>query len=248
MQSLIRRISRFAARHFAKSWLPFHAPRGVISFSFDDVPLSACEQGAALLEKHGVRGTFFVCGGLTDQTEQGQQCHSEDILRQLHLAGHELGCHTFSHTHCERADRDQIQADLLRNQDFFKRLQLPLSGFAFPFGAYSFASKLLAKAHFGYARITGNRTMFDGADVYALPAMALYEGRMTPQTLQALIQDVAKRKGWLIFYTHEVTHQPGQWGATPELLRFCIAEAISAGCEVKTIRDAILYFEQARRT
>jgi hypothetical protein len=84
--------------------------------------------------------------------------------------------------------------------------------------------------------------MSDGADVYALPAMALYEGRMTPQTLQALIQDVAKRKGWLIFYTHEVTHQPGQWGATPELLRFCIAEAISAGCEVKTIRDAILYF------
>jgi hypothetical protein len=34
MQSLIRRISRFAARHFAKSWLPFHALRGVVSFSF----------------------------------------------------------------------------------------------------------------------------------------------------------------------------------------------------------------------
>ena len=154
-----------------------------------------------------------------------------------------------SHTHARGRGRDPASDfTSVGNQDFFKRLQLPLSGFAFPFGAYSFASKLLARSHFGYARITGNRTMFNGADVYALPAMALYEGKMTQQALQALIQDVARRKGWLIFYTHEVTHQPGQWGATPELLGFCIAEAISAGCEVKTIRDAILYFEQARRS
>lgn len=244
MQSLRRSLSRFAARHFAKNMLHLRAPKGVVSFSFDDVPLSACLHGANLLERHGVRGTFFACGGLTDKEEQGQLCHSADSLQQLHLSGHEVACHTFSHLNCERADAEQIRQDLIRNQDFFKQLQLPLSGFAFPFGAYSFAGKLNAREHFGYARITGNRVNFDKADIYALPAVALYEGRLSRDTLSAMIREVARRKGWLIFYTHEISHQPGKWGSSPELLEFCITEASRAGCEIKPVRDAILYFEQ----
>lgn len=51
-------------------WRLASKPRDVItdaplvSFTFDDVPDTALHNGAAILERHGVRGTFYIAGGL----------------------------------------------------------------------------------------------------------------------------------------------------------------------------------------
>jgi polysaccharide deacetylase family protein (PEP-CTERM system associated) len=43
----------------------------------------------ALLERHGVHGTFFVLGWVAER-------HG-GLVREIHAAGHEIGCHGFSH-------------------------------------------------------------------------------------------------------------------------------------------------------
>ncbi|MGT2503336.1 polysaccharide deacetylase family protein [Bradyrhizobium guangxiense] len=69
----------------------------MVSFTFDDAPDSAAGEGAALLEQHGGRGTFYLAGSLIGQPSDHWHGLSDDAIVGLHRAGHEIACHTFSH-------------------------------------------------------------------------------------------------------------------------------------------------------
>ncbi|MFZ6765498.1 polysaccharide deacetylase family protein [Undibacterium sp. Di26W] len=239
---IAQRLSRFAARHLGCRWLPLKKGRGVVSFSFDDVPASACHIGAVLLELYQARGTFYVCGGLTDGVEQNQPCHSVDDLKRLIENEHEVGCHTFSHTNCANASAADLARDWERNQAFFQQHGIHNQGFAFPFGAYDLGSKLAAAKGFPYSRITGGGTQTGRADLNALKAQALYSSKTNVDELHALIQHTAKEGGWLILYSHEVSDHPGPWGTSPALLETALRLATQEGCHLLPVHRAIDYF------
>ena len=44
----------------------------MVTFTFDDVPVSACELGAGILESFGARGTFYVAGQRMRQDQSGR--------------------------------------------------------------------------------------------------------------------------------------------------------------------------------
>ena len=242
--SIYTRMSRLLARHTAHRWLPLNKGRGVVSFSFDDVPASACREGAALLERYEARGTFYVCGGLTDGVEQNQPCHQVSDLHRLVSRGHEVGCHTFSHTNCAEANLRFLRDDWRKNQDFFTEHNVKNSGFAFPFGAYDFPSKLAAASLFSYSRITGGGTHVRRADLNALRAQSLYAGVTSDQAILNLIQNTADEGGWLIFYSHEVSSSPGPWGTSPTQLESALRIARQMSCEILPVQSAIDYFRQ----
>ena len=54
--------SRILARWSRSKVLAMRSGRPMVTFTFDDVPASACERGARILEQHGARGTFYVAG------------------------------------------------------------------------------------------------------------------------------------------------------------------------------------------
>lgn len=242
MTSYFTRASRFAARRLACRWLPLNKQKGVVSFTFDDVPASACHAGADILEAADARGSFYVCGQLTGGLEQGQLCHSTNDLQSLQARGHEIGCHTYSHTNCSNANLAQLRADWDKNQAFFAQYGVPNEGFAFPFGAYDLGSKLAASRRFAYSRITGGGTQLQRADLHALRAQALYAQSFDREHIASLIQQTAEQGGWLILYTHEVIENPGPWGAAPELLSSVLQMTRQAGCAVLPVRDAIRFF------
>jgi peptidoglycan/xylan/chitin deacetylase (PgdA/CDA1 family) len=244
MKSLYTRLSRFAARHIACRWLPLNQQRGVVSFSFDDVPASACRAGADIFERYQLCASFYVCGQLTDGIEQKQPCHSVSDLQRLQANGHEIGCHTYSHTHCANADLRRLEQDWDRNQSFFQQHGLQTTGFAFPFGAYDLPAKLAARRRFAYSRITGGGTQLGKADLSALRAQALYADQIDLQLIEQLIAQTATQGGWLILYSHEVTENPGPWGTTPAQLEAAIQMALNASCKVLPVRDAIAYFQR----
>src|SRR2546430_15155308 len=78
------RVSTRLARHFlaAPHRLPAHAP--VVSFTFDDAPDSAAGEGAALLEEHGGRGTFYLAGSLIGQPGDHWSSLTNDAIVRLH--------------------------------------------------------------------------------------------------------------------------------------------------------------------
>lgn len=95
--SLTNRISNRLIWKFASRPRTVRTTMPLVSFTFDDVPESAFTQGAGILEKYGVFGTFYIAGGITGLIEEDRTLISSQSCADLAQRGHEVGCHTFSH-------------------------------------------------------------------------------------------------------------------------------------------------------
>ncbi len=99
-----QRCSARAARHSRSKPFAMRNTAPLVSFTFDDVPDSAYTNGAAVLEQHGVRGTFYIATGTLGAADSHWRVIGRDQVRALHERGHEIGCHTFSHVGVDRLD------------------------------------------------------------------------------------------------------------------------------------------------
>jgi peptidoglycan/xylan/chitin deacetylase (PgdA/CDA1 family) len=235
---------RWLSRRLMRRDLLLQGNFGVVSFSFDDAPKSACVEGRRILESMNSHGTWYIAGGLTDRLELGRMCHSAADVQSLARNGHHVGCHTFSHQPCDRVGRTQVAAEFQRNAAFFTDLGLEGAGqhFSFPLGAYDLGSKYLASNVFRSSRLITGGVQVGRADLNGLWAEKLYALSMTPARLQSLVQSVAEQRGWLIFYSHEVEQQPGAMGCTPALLDYAVRASLGAGCKVLSVEQAIAYW------
>jgi len=243
------RISRRLSRHAFRNLLPLQAEAGVVSFTFDDAPASACEAGAHALEHHGVRGTFYVAGGLTGKLEEGKPCHTIDHLRTLLANGHELGCHSYSHIRCDNLNAAELEQELDRNAAFLAALGVDTKAlnFAYPFGAYAYNAKRICSHRFRSSRVTGGGTHEGQADLNALKTHRLYDLPVDAEDYDTLLARTAAGKGWLIVNTHDVETPPSRFGYTPERLEHAVAAALAAGCKVLPVNAAMDYFEKNRQ-
>jgi peptidoglycan/xylan/chitin deacetylase (PgdA/CDA1 family) len=241
--TFLEKADRWLARRLMQKTLPLRRSAGVVSFTFDDAPASACHEGSALLEKAGCLGTWYIAGGLTGKPEQGIPCHSIDDLQQLAAAGHEIGCHTFSHRPCQGLSRSGLRDEFQRNGDFLAQVTGSRPAhFSFPLGIYGMQAKACAGETFMSSRLTRAGIHFGEADLNGLLAQRLYAHEMSVERLAELVKATAEGGGWLIFYTHDVSQQPGQWGCTPALLEAAIRLAIDNGCRVLPVGQAIEYW------
>lgn len=62
-----------------------------------------------LLERHQVRGTFFVLGWVAERFPQ--------LVQAIRQQGHELGCHSYAHRLIYQMTPDEFRADLVRARD-----------------------------------------------------------------------------------------------------------------------------------
>ena len=60
----------------------------------------------ALLQRHSVRGTFFVLGWVAERFPH--------LVREIQAGGHELGSHGYGHQTVYRLSPDEFRADLIR--------------------------------------------------------------------------------------------------------------------------------------
>ena len=138
-----------------------HIPvsRPVVSFTFDDVPDTALTNGARILEDHGVRGTFYIAGSLEGQIEPGRTLISREGCRALAQQGHEIGCHTFSHTKVSHMGNRRLAADLQRNKAYLDSVapQERRRNFAYPYNAGSFRGRGIFGSRFETCRAGGER-------------------------------------------------------------------------------------------
>ncbi|MDO9337247.1 MAG: polysaccharide deacetylase family protein [Caulobacter sp.] len=227
---LRRRYTRLAFRKPLRLALE----RPMITFSFDDVPATAALAGARVLEAAGLKGTFYICAGLEDgEGPMGSYGSSEDA-RRLAASGHEVACHTYSHLDCGQADQAAITADVDRNGVALAERGAPdLVSFAYPYGDVSFAAKKALGGRFKTLRTVQAGLVTDGADANQLPAVGI-EGADGEARALRWMDEAARRKAWLILYTHDVAQTPSAWGCTPQALAR-LAERAAAGFDVVTM-------------
>lgn len=233
--SLADRIANGIARARPQRTIDISLERPIVTFSFDDVPESACT-GADILEAHGVRGTFYAAGGLAGQAHHGQPMMDVDDYRQLARRGHEIGHHTFSHRRPTDLGSGYAR-DLEENDAFLAAVSRRVRNFAFPFGLSAPLAQRETR-RFRSARSAQVGINRGNADLDYLRAVDI-RGDSSADEMLRWIDAAVMARGWLIFLTHDVQPEPTDFGCHPQLLDRMIRHALESGAEVLTVDAAL---------
>lgn len=240
ISTLGEKLSYRLARHLPVATWRANPAGAIVSFTFDDVPASAASAGAPILEASGIRGTYYVCGGLLggqgDLTPLLDRGQAEALAR----AGHELGCHTYAHTDVRSIDWPSLEAGLRKNAETLSEIGggRPRN-FAYPFGGISFGKKLRLQSRFETCRGIYPGINVGRIDAGMLKAVPLYSGTLDDEGVRRWIARAVATSGWLVFFTHDVSERPTPYGVTPDLLRAAVAAAVEAGCACLPVAEAV---------
>jgi peptidoglycan/xylan/chitin deacetylase (PgdA/CDA1 family) len=217
------------------------ADRGpIVSFSFDDFPRTAYTIGGQILNRFSARGTYYASVGLMGtRNELGDQFCKDDLLALID-DGHELASHTFSHVSCRSISGDAFRKEVEEGQRAIEELTgVTPSNFAFPFGDVTLSAKRTISA-----KTTSCRGIWPGLngpdiDLNLLRANSLYGDSSQCDQVRRLIIDNERRKGWLIFYSHDVGPNPSRFGCTPALLEYAVSLASEGSARILTVGEAV---------
>jgi peptidoglycan/xylan/chitin deacetylase (PgdA/CDA1 family) len=211
--------------------------RPTVSFAFDDAPQSAITAGAAILERFGKRGTYFISAGLAGtEGHMGPYATPTQIV-DASSAGHEIACHTYSHLDCGQADEAAVARDIARNSATLINWGVPKPrSFAYPFGDVSAAAKKAVSERFVFSRALHHGVINTGCDFNQAPAIAI-EGE-TGEALARRWMDKARHEvGWVILFTHGVEAKPTNFGTSVEGFSRLVDEAVALDFDIVTIAE-----------
>lgn len=189
--------------------------RAAVSLTFDDARPSQIDAGLPLLERLGVRATFFVLPGNAEKRLEG--------WKRAAALGHEIGNHSMTHpctgnyafsrtNALEGYGLDRITSDIDAAQEAIRKLlgTTPVS-FAYPCGQ-SFVGRglqtrsyvpavaarfLLGRGYMGEA--ANDPAAFDLAQAMGTPF-----DDMGPEEALRLLEAAAKDSRWIIFVGHDI--------------------------------------------
>ncbi|MDC7684710.1 polysaccharide deacetylase family protein [Asticcacaulis sp. BYS171W] len=212
--------------------------RPLLTFSFDDAPQSAATAGADIIEKHGFKATYFISAGIMGEDSHFGPYTTPEQVKDLHIRGHEIACHTFTHIDCGQASGADIAASVDQNQKMIQSLGLPASiTFAYPYGDVSPQAKAQLSARYASARALHHGLITTGTDLNQAPAVGIEGADGETLALDWMRRAVATPDSWLVLYTHDVRENPSPWGCTPESLDRLARAAVAMGFEVVTYAE-----------
>ena len=209
------------------------------SVSFDDFPRSAWTAGRPLLDKHGARASYYAAGRFCGITEDGVEYFREGDLEEIEAAGHEVGCHGFGHIHGPETSSEGLTEDFDRNAGFLEQQlgSFRASSYAYPYGDVSPRTKVLAARRYAVSRGIYSGVNAGRIDLAELLAVPIEARRWRPEKIDAAVEEAKARRGWVIFFTHDVSEDPTPFGCTPEMLDHVLGRL--AGIEVLPIKHAM---------
>lgn len=239
----LRGVSRRLARRlpFRPHDITLDAP--IVSFTFDDFPQSCVDNAAPALEEAGMRGTFYLASNRVGTVLDGQRIADWDAVRALAARGHEIGTHTHDHIDVQRAGA-KLLADVARNEaDIAREVgglpgQPAVTSFAYPYGIVSLASKKRLMDRYSTLRGIQPGLNVGRVDLAHLHAEELYDASSDEASIEALLDEAEERRGWLVFYTHDVQDAPSDIGCSPARFAHAVARVRARGLAVMTMAEA----------
>lgn len=230
------RVKRQLSLRREKAILP-RPNKSIVTFTFDDCPLSVVETALPLLEAEGWQATLYVCVGLCGITNHLGLHMSEQDFLAVHKRGHEIADHTFSHINAKVRRPENYLADIEKNQAALAALGLPPSRhFAYPFGDVTTPIKSLLRGRFLTLRGVRPPKTSD-MDANYLPAMPLYSGADIEAALEK-ISTLDDTPLWLNFFTHDVRENPSKYGCTPSEFERIVKAVKATNVDVLSTNDA----------
>jgi peptidoglycan/xylan/chitin deacetylase (PgdA/CDA1 family) len=248
---MIKRLIKFIRRKWAnisfrkKVDVKFKKP--VVSFTFDDAPVSAFLNGGNILSKFRFSGTFYVSLSLMSGPDPETRFTVEHLKTAI-AQGHEIGGHTYSHMDLSKTTSQIGIADIKKNQVEVEEL-IPgtkLHNFSYPFGSQTRPLKKYASTRFRSARGIEEGLNGKETDLYNLKTVKLYERKHSLDYIFRKINEAEKNNGWLIFYTHDVADKYTDWGCSPTYFEEVVHECSKRGITVATVNEAMNLIEKSQ--
>ena len=238
-KALHKRVARRIAPFQQKQMVEFNINRPIVSFTFDDCPKSAVENGLSKLDRLGWKSTIYIAPKLFGTTNHlGLHMDETDVIA-AHESGHEIGGHSFSHMDLSEMPLASVLEDIAKNHRAINSLNLPrCRTFAYPYGQTTAALKRrLSKEYEGLRGISPG-PMLGKFDLNQIRSTPLFSGSSF-DNLMRQIADIKDQNSWLSLFTHDIQDSPSKWGCTPDEMD-CVIKAVEAsGAEVLTVSDAI---------
>jgi peptidoglycan/xylan/chitin deacetylase (PgdA/CDA1 family) len=240
-QTFGQRLSFAAATRLRFRRLP-QPDRGYLSISFDDIPRSAWTTGGEILDRHGVRATYYLCGSLCDQVFEGREQFRRGDVADILAQGHEVGSHLYHHRSTLALSPGQIAREIALNDAFLA--EVAGSGFqaqsmAFPYGEVSVSAKWHSSRRFQTARGVRLGVNLGGADRDQLAVLALDNAFADQTDWDGVFASVAHQKAWAILLAHGVDGTGHPYSCPPVRLDQTIRAAIDAGLTILPVAEVM---------
>lgn len=241
LTELRNRINRRLTRELPIKRVKSRLERPTASISFDDFPRSAWTTAGPILERHGVKATYFVAGGLCGRTVEGLEQFTAADLGEVRDAGHEIACHTFSHTSTPKLGDDDLERECAENAAFIADAApgQAIVSFAYPYGDASLRTKAWCARRFAVSRGIQAGANADAIDLAELKAAPLEHRAWSRSGVEARVRQTVRDNGWLVLFTHDVSNDPSPFGATPEMLDHALETLRREGVDILPIRAAL---------
>jgi len=235
------KLTSLAARKLPVKTARLAGDRPIASITFDDFPRNAWTVAGPVMDRNGVKGTYYTAGGFCGRIVDGTEFYTADDLRAIAAAGHELACHGFGHQPTPALTTEQLAADANRNREFLRPFlggEGPVS-YAFPYGRVSPRTKRFMAPRFSNVRGVHPGVNVGRIDLGQLNTVSLESRCWEPDRIEAAIHQVLHARGWLVLYTHDVSDSPSPYGSTPGMLDWALERVAAARIDVLPMRDAV---------
>jgi len=240
---------------------PFRWPEGkraAISLTFDDARLSQIDTGLALLEKYGVKATFYVSLDNAEKRLEG--------WKRAVASGHEIGNHSLSHPctgNYPFSLKNALEGYNLRmmekeldgaSAEIQRLLGVKPATFAYPCGQKFVGRGREVKSYVPLVAerfLVGRGYLDEAANDPAFCDLAQATGRgfddMDYEQIQKLVSQAGAEGRWLILVGHEIGERAYQTTDASALEVLCkFAQDPSNGLWIDTVATIGKYVQQAR--
>ena len=237
---IYNKIRRLIAIKLFHKFFFLDLSEAIFSFTFDDVPNSAFTNGASILKKYGYTGTYYVSLAFFEKNGiDGVYSDPKHLFEVIQDNG-ELACHSFSHIHLYSSTRNQIIADLERNQKKINELipNYKFTNFSYPYGEQTLPVKRFIMDKYKSARGVKMGINYNPVDLSNLKILPLEEG-IKLENIFLMIDKAVEERGWLIFCAHDVQKNPSEFGCSISYFESVVKYCFKKKLEVQTIRKVL---------
>ena len=240
--SLIKNI----ARGYEQKPTSFKA----ITLTFDDGYLSVYEKALPTLETYDLKGVVFLISKLINGFFEGQRLLNLKHLKELIRKEWEVASHTRTHRKLVHLSTKEKAIEIIRSKDDLEReLSINVQTFAYPYGAYDYASMFIAGKFYMFARTVypgiNYLDSWIGYNRYALKGTVVREKNI--RRVKNEIKKVKDNGGWLILVFHNIVDSVQE--IPPDNIKRCwityrrfreiIETIVESGIPVKTFNEII---------
>jgi len=179
---------------------------GVLSFTFDDAPVTQYTNAVPILAKYNFSATTYIT---TDYIGNKKGKLNLDQLKEMeNVYGWDVSSHTLSHLDVAQKGQDSmIKKQILGAKQFLidNGFSKGIQHFAYPFGSFDNNYTMeLVKKHFKSARgIRGNIETLPPADDYRLRVVYVFNST-DPATVLNRVDKAIENGDWVILVNHGI--------------------------------------------